>query len=129
MTEKIQEKYEEYMMSLKTKKTVVMRIKSKAKEISSPLTIKVNGTTLQQVKEYKYLGSMISDDIRCMGDVNKQIGMGNTTFWKYKELLKRDVIINLKILDHYVKSAVSCNCEIRTYTNSNAMQSKIDTFQ
>ena len=84
---------------------------------------------LKQVKEYKYLGSFVLDDTRCLDDVKKRIGLGKTVFWKCKELLRRDVSIELRrrMLDCYVKSVVSYECEAWTF--SETVRKKIDAFQ
>ena len=71
-------KCEEFGMSLNSKKTMVMKI---AKD-PSPLNIRVSGEILQQLSEYNYLESGISEDIRSLGDIKKRIGMGKTAFWK-----------------------------------------------
>ena len=49
-------------MRLNTKRTMVMKVANNAKDIPPPL-IKVNENILKQVKEYKYLRSMIDEDI------------------------------------------------------------------
>ena len=67
-----------------------MKIKNNMKDIPSPLITKVNGERLQQVAEYKYLGSTIYeyDEMRSIGDVKKCIGKRKTAFWNCKDLLK-----------------------------------------
>ena len=84
---------------------------------------------MQQVKECNYLGNMIDEDMRSIGDVKRRIGMGKAAFWKRRELFRRDNNINLKerMLDCHVKSVVSYGCE--TWTYKNTMQNKIDAFQ
>ena len=82
MMDRIQKKCIEYGMSLNTKKTMVMKVANNAKDIPPTLTIKVNGDRLKQVKEYNYLGSLIDEDMRSIGDVKRRIGMGKTAFWK-----------------------------------------------
>ena len=88
-----------------------------------------NGDRLKQVKEYNYLGSLIDEDMRSIGDVKRRIGMGKTAFWKCKELFRRDINIDLKkrMLDCYVKSIMSYGSE--TWTYSKIVQNKIDAFQ
>ena len=129
MMDRIQGKCKDYGMSLNTKKTMVMKVANNAKDIPPPLTIKVNGDRLKQVKEYRYLGSKIYDDMRSIGDVKRRTGMGKTTFWKCKQLFRRDININLKkrMLDCYVKSVMSYGCEAWTY--SKTIQNRIDAFQ
>ena len=73
-------KCEEFGMSLNTKKTMAMKIAKNP----SPL----NGEILQQVSEYNYLGSNISEDIRSLGDAKKRIGMGKTAFLEMQRAIK-----------------------------------------
>ena len=116
-------------MSLNTKKTMVLKVADNAKDPAPSLIIKVNGDRLKQVKEYRYLGSMIYEDMRSIGDVKRRIGMGKAAFFKCKELFRRDININLKkrMLDCYVKSVMSYGCESWTY--SKTIQNRIDAFQ
>ena len=92
---------------------MVMKVANNAKDIPPSLIIIVNGERLKQVKEYRYLGSMIYEDMRSIGDVKRRIGMGKTAFLKCKELFRRDININLKkrMVDCYVKSVMSYGCE------------------
>ena len=94
MMHKIQAKCDEYGMSLNTEKTKVMKIM--ANENDTVLAIKVKSVQVEQVEEYKYLGSLIEEDMRCIKEVRTRIGMAKTAFWNYKELLKRDVMLQLR---------------------------------
>ena len=130
MMDRITRKCEEYGMSLNTKKTMVMKVTKDVQDATTaPLSITVNDKKLKQVKEYKYLGSFVLDDMRCLDDVKRRIGLGKTAFWKCKELLRRDVSIELRrrMLDCYVKSVVSYGCEAWTF--SETVRKKIDAFQ
>jgi len=52
--------------------------------------IMVDGTMLEQMSQYKYLGSWITDDNgRCDLDVKIKIAMAKDAFWKHKELLRK----------------------------------------
>ena len=108
---------------------MVMKVANNAKDIPPSLIIEVNGERLKQVKEYRYLGSMICEDMRSIGDLKRRIGMGKTAFLKCKELFRKDININLKkkMLDCYVKSVMSYGCESWTY--SKTIQNRIDAFQ
>ena len=39
---------------------------------------------------------MIEEDMRCIKEVRTRIGMAKTAVWNYKELLKRDVMLQLR---------------------------------
>jgi len=51
----------------------------------------VDGTLLEQMSQYKYLGSWISDNGRCELDVKTRIDTATDAFWKhtnyYQEML------------------------------------------
>src|SRR6218665_1902693 len=75
-----------YNIKVNTKKTKVMRV-SKGSE--SSMKIVVAGEIIEQVKEFFYLGSMISDDARCHREIKRRIAMGKEVFSRRKELLRR----------------------------------------
>ena len=50
------------------------------KQNDTVLAIKVKGVQLEQVKEYKYLWSLIVEDMRCIKEVKTRIGMAKTAF-------------------------------------------------
>ena len=60
-----------YNMKINTKKTKVMRVN---KGSESAMKIVFAGEIIEQVKEFCYLGSMISDDARCQREIKR---MGN----------------------------------------------------
>ena len=65
------------------------------------------------------------DDMRCLDDVKRRIGLRKTAFWKCKELLRRDCIeLRRRMLDCYVKSVVSYGCEALSF--SETVRKKID---
>ena len=99
----IQRKCIEYGISLTTKKTWVIKVANNAKDIPSTLILKVNGKKLMQVKDYSYLGSMIEEEMRSIGDVQRRIGMGKTAFWERKELIRRG--LKKRLLECYVLSS------------------------
>jgi len=41
----------------------------------------VNGKRLEQVKQYKYFGSIITDDRRCEKEVKSRIVVAKEAFW------------------------------------------------
>ena len=96
-------------MKLYEKKTMVMKIN----KAPNRLSIITSGTKLKQVSEYRYLGSSIDERGSSLGEVKKRIGMRKTAFWKCKELLRRDVNMELKkrVLNCDVKSVLSYGCE------------------
>src|SRR6218665_1131474 len=73
-------------MKINTKKTKVMKI---SKGTVSVMKIVVAGEVLEQVKEFCFLGSMISDDAcRCHREIKRRIAMGEEAFSRRRELLR-----------------------------------------
>ena len=76
-------------------------------------SITVDGNILEQVSQYKYLGSWITEDGRCDLDVKTRIGMAKYAFWKYKQLLKGNINLQVKkrILQCFVFPVVKYSSE------------------
>src|SRR6218665_3059928 len=74
-----------YNMKINAKKTTVMKI-SKGTELA--MKIVVAGEIREQVKEFCYVGSIISDDARCHREITRRIAMGKEAFYRKKELLR-----------------------------------------
>ena len=60
------------------------------------VNIIVEGQRVEQVKRFKYLGSLITEDERCIEDVKQRIGMAKDAFNKRRELLTRSMSKGLK---------------------------------
>ena len=43
------------------------------KQPGTEVTIKSNGTALEQVNKYKYLGTLITADLRCIQEIKRRI--------------------------------------------------------
>src|SRR6218665_3296623 len=84
----------EYNMKINTKKTKVMKIgKEKGEET---MMIVIEGERIEEVKEFCYLGSMISNDAKCHREIRRRIAMGKEAFLKRKELLRGGLKRSLK---------------------------------
>ena len=103
-------------MTLNPKKTKVM-VTDKKEKIQC--VIKVGNKELAQVKEYKYLGSWITDNAKCE-EVNRRIGKAKADFWKFKEFLRRDIHLKLKlrILKIYTFSVAGYGSEAWTFSST-----------
>jgi len=64
------------------KKTKVMRISRQP----SPVTITIDQKQLENVKYFKYLGSMLTDDGRCTCEIKSRIVMAKAALNKKKNL-------------------------------------------
>ena len=95
-----------------------------------PANIVVNDQRLKQVQNFKYLGSIISEDGRSDSDINARIAIAKTAFNKVKPLMtNRSIPISLRrrFLKSYVWSTMLYGCE--AWNISNAMQRKIEAAE
>ena len=76
---------------LNAKKTKVMHINSKA----VPQSIKVDGTSLEYVNQFKYLGSIKENDGSCLQDVKVRITMAKQKTLQLKNIWKNRGISNI----------------------------------
>ena len=72
--DKVNESCAAFGMELNAKKTKVMVMD---KQPGTKTTIKSNGIALEQVNKYKYLGTLITADARCMQEIKRRIGMNS----------------------------------------------------
>jgi len=56
--------------------------------MESAMKIVVAGEIIEQVKEFCYLGSMISNDASCHREIKRRIAMGKEALSRRKELLR-----------------------------------------
>ena len=109
-------------------KTQVMVISKGDTQV--PANIVANNQQLKQVRNFKYLGSTISEDGRSEPDINSRIAMAKTAFNKVKPLLtNRSIAISLRrrFLKTYVWSTMLYGCE--AWNISNAMHRKIEAAE
>ena len=74
------------------KKTKVMRISRQP----SPVTITIDQKQLENVKRFKYLGSMLTDYGRCTCEIKSRIVMAKAAFKKKKNLFTSKLDLNLR---------------------------------
>ena len=88
-------------MEVNVNKTKIM-VFNKSGNVQCSIT--ASGTNLEQVSQYKYLGSWITDDWRCELDIKTILAMAKDAFWKHKELLRGNVSLEVKkrMLNCYV---------------------------
>ncbi|KAG1714986.1 TBC1 domain family member 13 [Nymphon striatum] len=60
------------------------------------INITLKGRKLEQVRQYKYLGSILDDEGKCTKDVKARIAMAKQAFMKRKELLIKNISLYLK---------------------------------
>ena len=71
MIDKLTETGRYYGMEMNVEKTKVMRMSRQP----SPVTITIDQKQLENVKCFKYLGSMLTDDGRCTCKIKSRIAM------------------------------------------------------
>ena len=96
-----------------SKKTKVMIMNKKEKPRGMQRYIMLNGEPLEQVTHFKYLGSWITEDARCDEDTRTRVGMAKATFWRNKELMRRNIRFStmMKILNCFAFSILNYGCE------------------
>ena len=96
-------------MEMNVEKTKVMRISRQP----SRVTIRREQKQLENVKYFKYLGSMLTDDGRCTCEIKSRIVMEKAEFNKKKNLFTSKLDLNLrkKLVKCYVWSMVLYGAE------------------
>src|SRR6476469_7789419 len=77
------------------------------------VNITIEGQSVEQVSKFRYLGSLISKDGRCLDDVKTRIRMAKNAFNKRKELLTRSIRVDLRkrLAETLVWPVVLYGCE------------------
>ena len=104
----------------------------KVKRISrqpSPVTITIDQKQLENVKCFKYLGSMLTDDGRCICEIKSRIAMAKAKFNKKKNLFTSKCELNLrkKLVKCYVWSMAVYGAE--TWTLRATDQKRLESFE
>ena len=98
MIDKLIETGRYYGMEMNVEKAKVMRISRQP----SPVTITIDHKQLENVKCFKYLGSMLTDDGRCTCEIKSRIAMAKAALNKKKNLFTSKLDLNLR------KKLVTC---------------------
>ena len=126
MMDRLNETSTEYGMRINIKKTKVMKI-SKGEETT--VNIRIEGKEIEQVKEFCYLGSLITTDAKCHKEIRRRIAIGKEAFTKRRELLRGKLNRNLKkrMIKTLVWSVVLYGSE--TWTMRKEDIKKIEAFE
>ena len=92
MIDKLMETGRYYGMEMNLEKTKVMRISRQP----SPVTITIDQKQLENVKCFKYLGSVLTDDGRCTCEIKSRIAMAKAAFNKKNNLFTSKLDLNLR---------------------------------
>ena len=82
---KIKEESKLYGLSLNKKRTYTT-VFSKKKEIPK-CSIKIDGVELEQVKQFNYLGSILTSDGRSKVEIDRRIGQAKSAFGNMTNIL------------------------------------------
>src|SRR6476619_4083782 len=115
-----------YDMKSNIKKTKVMVV---SKNGGERVNITVEGQSVEQVSKFRYVGSLISEDDRCLDDVKTRIGMAKEAFNKRKELLTRSIRVDLRkrLVKTLVWPVVLYGCE--TWTMRKEGINRLNAFE
>src|SRR6476619_5767630 len=102
-----------YDIKINIKKTKAMVVSRNGGE---RVNLTEKGQSVEQVSKFRYLGSIILEDGRCLDDVKTRIGMAKDAFNKRKELLTRSIRVDLRkrLVKTLVWSVVLYGCETWT---------------
>ena len=89
-----------YGMRINIKKTKIMKIGRKRGNVE----VGLNGELLEQVTDFKYLGSILHEEGRCTKEIKTRIAMAKCTFNSRRGLLTMGLSLNLR--KRMVKSLV-----------------------
>lgn len=84
---------ESYSLKINKKKTKTMRI---ARKEGNGMNITIANRRIEEVKQFKYLGSIITNRGESNKEIRNRIAMGKETFEKQKRLLIGKLKLNLK---------------------------------
>jgi hypothetical protein len=79
-------------MEMNVEKTKVMRISRQR----TPVTIKIDQRQLENVKCFRYLGSMLTDDGKCTCEIKSRIVVTKAAFNNKKKLFTSKLDSNLR---------------------------------
>ena len=116
-------------LDMNAKKTKTMVI-SKHPERDNRVDIKIDGESLEQVHQFKYLGTQVTDDARTEKELKCRIGAAKTKFSMLSTILTSKQLripLKIRVLGCYVFSVFGYGSEAWTLTK--AMEDKIEAFE
>ena len=85
-------------MKINVKKNKVLRVckNGSKREGGNSINIMIEGQWVEQVNQFRYLGSLISDDGTCTAELKSRIAMAKNAFNKRRELFSKRLSKELK---------------------------------
>lgn len=118
--------FQEFAMSINTKKTKVITTE---KRPTTQKQIQLNGTVVERVNSFRYLGSLITADSRCTSDIKSRIAIAKTAFNQKKHIFKSRISkeVKKKLIKTYIWSIALYSCE--TWTMTQKDKEMIEAFE
>ena len=116
-------------LKMNVKKTKTMVIRRNIEE-DCKIDISVDGKILEQVKQYLYLGHIITEDGRCETEIRRRLEIARTNFMNMKNLLTARVLrleTRKKLIRCYILSTLLYASE--TWAINQIMMDKIEAFE
>jgi hypothetical protein len=125
------EVFRQFGLQLAIKKTEVMMQKAFPEEVRPMPTIYLDGTALNNVKQFKYLGTQLSDDASTKAEITYRIKQSAAAFAKLYQRIwkKRHIMLKTKIKT-YKSTVIPCliyssetwNCGKKEYRKIDGLQ-------
>ena len=126
MLEKINTTVELYGMKININKTKCMTFSKKP----NIMNITIGGNKIEQVKKFRYLGQVLTEDAKCTEEIVTRIGQGKQAFKKKERLIttiNMDEKLRKRILEAYVWNTALYAAE--TWTLSKKDEQKLEAFE
>ena len=126
--DEVNESGKKYNMKMNAKKTKTMIITKKDEKPT--IKTAIDGTDIEQVSQFIYLGHKITEDGRCDEEIKRRISIAKSTFAKMNRVLTSNQIsleTRKRISQCYVWSTLLYGVE--TWTITNAMRNRISAFE
>ena len=125
-TSSLNSTWEEYDMKISVNRTETMKVS----RTPGNLNIKINDTNPKQVKEFKYLGSIFTEDSRMNREIENRIQKANNVSYQLAPLLKHSdtpIETKSKIINSIFLPTLTYQCQ--TWTLTKPLERKITTCE
>ena len=123
---RLNETAKRYDMKINVKKTKVVVV---SREEGKAVNLTIDGHKVEQVKTFKYLGVIMTENGSCIEEVKARIGMAKVAFNKTRELVTKGLKTELKkrLVKTLVWPVALYGCE--TWTMKQQIMDKLKAFE